>query len=430
MQNLDVKYGLEDKPAWPKMLLFGFQWLVIAMPMIIIVGKVVATLQFTNPAQQIIYLQKVFFVIGLSILLQILWGHKLPLIIGPAAVLVVGITASLSDNLSTVYSSIFLGGLILAVLSASGLFAYLKRLFTPRVIVTILMLIAFTLTPKIIDLLLPNDPQVSALSQLIFGLTFVFSMFLANKLFRGIWKSTLIIWGMLVASLIYFLLFPHTFHLNQTSSRFFSGFFQDFNTTISLDAGTLIAFLICYLALAINDLGSIQSIGQMLKTEEMPKRTSRGITLTGILNMLSGFLGVIGPVNYSLSPGVIASTGVASRFTLLPAGIGLMALAFIPPAINLIGTIPSVVIGGAFIYTLCSQFAAGLLLAFNSMTDFKLENGLVLGLPLMLSVIISYLPEGAVLSFPLWLRPILGNGFVIGVLTVLIMEHVIYSEKK
>jgi len=145
--------------------------------------------------------------------------------------------------------------------------------------------------------------------------------------------------------------------------------------------------------------------------------------------MLSGFFGVIGSVNYSLSPGVIASTGVASRFTLVPTGIGLMILAFIPPAIRFIGNIPSVVIGSAFIYILCSQIAAGLYLAFTSMKNFRFENGLILGLPLMLSIIISFLPEEAVATFPLTLKPILGNGFVIGVISVLIMEHIIYKEK-
>lgn len=428
MNNLNLKYNLEDRPSWPKTLLFGLQWLAVAIPMIIIVGKIVATLQFEDPARQIIYIQKVFFVIGLSILVQVLWGHKLPLIIGPAAVLLVGITASQGGSINTVYSSIFIGGLILAILSISGLFAYLKALFTPRVVVTILMLIAFTLTPMIINLIFAGT-HVSPLAQLVFALVFVFSMFVANNYLRGIWKSTLIVWAILIGSLFYFLLFPHTLTPFDTNSGFLAGFFKDFNTTFTFDVGTLISFLICFLALAINDLGSIQSIGEMLNCDQMPKRTSRGITLTGLLNVLSGFFGVIGPVNYSLSPGVIASTGVASRFTLIPAGAGLMVMAFIPPAINLIGAIPSVVIGSTFIYVLCSQFAAGLLLAFNSMKNFKLEHGLVLGLPLMLSIIISFLPESALAAFPVWLKPILGNGFVIGVVAVLIMEHIIFTEK-
>ena len=81
------------------------------------------------------------------------------------------------------------------------------------------------------------------------------------------------------------------------------------------------------------------------------------------------------------------------------------------------------------IYPFCSQLAAGLLLAFSSIKHFEFENGLVLGLPLMLSIIISFLPEEALATFHLALKPILGNGFVVGVLAVLIMEHIIYREK-
>jgi len=431
MNQLHLKYNVEDKPSLPQLLLFGLQWLAVAMPMIIIVGKVVATLQFDDSAQQIVYIQKVFFIIGLSILLQITLGHRLPLVIGPASVLLVGITASQGNSISTIYTSILIGGLLLTILSISGLFGYLKKFFTPRVIVTILMMIAFTLTPMIINLIFTATSQTNPVSHLLFSLALIFAMFMANRYLRGIWKSTLIIWAMLIGSILYFFLFSHDLPpIAQGGSAIFSGFFRDFNTTFSIDVGTLISFIICYLALAINDLGSIQSIGEMLHTDQLSKRTSRGITLTGLLNVISGFFGVIGPVNYSLSPGVIASTGVASRFALIPAGVGLIGMAFIPAAIDLIGAIPAVVIASTFTYVLCSQFAAGLLLAFNSMQEFKLENGLVLGLPLMLSVIISFLPEEALASFPLWLKPILGNGFVVGVIAVLLMEHVIYRTKR
>ena len=47
----------------------------------------------------------------------------------------------------------------------------------------------------------------------------------------------------------------------------------------------------------------------------------------------------------------------------------------------------------------------------------------------MLSIIISFLPNSIVNIFPVILRPILGNGFVVGVLAVLIMEHLIFKEK-
>jgi xanthine/uracil permease len=137
---------------------------------------------------------------------------------------------------------------------------------------------------------------------------------------------------------------------------------------------------------------------------------------------------VIGPVNFSLSPGVIASTGCASRFTLIPAGLILLAMSFLPPVIAFIGGIPSVVVGGVFLYIMCSQIAAGLTMVLDAQKGFHFENGLVIGLPLMLSIIISFLPDSILNTFPVVLRPLLGNGFVVGVLAVLIMEHLIFGE--
>ncbi|MEI3154911.1 MAG: hypothetical protein V8S95_07290 [Odoribacter sp.] len=51
-------------------------------------------------------------------------------------------------------------------------------------------------------------------------------------------------------------------------------------------------------------------------------------------------MGIVGPVDYSMSPGIIAATGGASRYTLVPAGIGLFVCAFFPGFIQVLGAIP------------------------------------------------------------------------------------------
>ncbi len=429
MNKINFKYGLDDVPPLLELLLLGLQWLAIVIPIIIIIGKVIVG-HFIDPLEQVIYLQKMFFVSAVSLLAQVLWGHRLPLIIGPATVLLVGIAASQGSNTNTIYSSIVMGGILLLVLSTTGLFAKIKRFFTPQVVATVLILIALTLTPMILNLIFAAQ-QVAPLHNLCFALILVLGMFMANQHLTGLWKTTLIIWAMIIGSAIYLLLFPQytgiTFnqHFNPISS-----FFRPLNLDFSLDPSVLISFLICFLALSINDLGSIQSIGELIKPENMEKRITRGTSFTGLGNILSGLLGVIGPVNFSLSPGVIASTGVASRFTLIPTALGLLLLSFLPSTIAFIGSIPPVVVGGALIYIMCSQISSGLLVAFNTTGGFKFESGLTMGLPLMLSIIISFLPPNIVNSFPVSLRPIMGNGFVIGVLAVLILENVIFRRKK
>ncbi|NLL51118.1 MAG: purine/pyrimidine permease [Peptococcaceae bacterium] len=429
MSPTKIKYGIDDRPPILQLIAFSIQWLAITVPTLIIVGKVVAGIHFDSSGEQITYLQKLFFVAGISLFLQVLVGHRMPLVIGPATVLLIGIASATGSSYAVVYTSILIGGAALAIISITGLFARLRTLFTPRVVATILVLIAFTLTPMILNLITSSSEKVSAFSNLIFSFLFVLALFLVNKYLKGIWKSTLILWATVLGSFIYILLFKSSYSL-AAGTPFLAGFFDSISFSFDLNAGVLLSFFICFLALSINDLGSIQSVGEILKPDDMPKRVTRGITLTGILNVLSGVFGVVGPVNYSLSPGVIASTGVASRFTLVPTALALLGLSFLPKIIALMGSIPSAVIGTVLIYIMCSQIAAGLLVAFNTKEGFSFESGLIMGLPIMLSIITSYLPQSVIGTFPLSLRPIIGNGFVVGVLAVLIMEHVIYRKKE
>jgi xanthine/uracil permease len=428
---MQFDYGLDERPPLLKSILVGLQWAAILIPSIIIIGKVGGVLHFSDPGDLITYLQKMSFVMAATLLFQVLWGHRLPLISGPSTVLLIGVISSRGFGLSTIYTSVLLGGLILFILSVSGLFVYLQRLFTSRVVAVILLLIAFTLTPTILNLITVSENQVPALINLCFSLIFIIIIFLFHRILTGFWKSTLIIWSMISGSIIYLAIFHHSLEINNFSHvNLVSFFFSGFTTRLSFDAGVLISFIFCFLALAINDLGSIQSMYELLKPQDMPRRITRGISLTGLANVVSGFFGVVGPVNFSLSPGVIASTGCASRFTLVPAAIILFLLSFSPLIIGFIGSVPSVVIGSMLIYILCSQISAGLMVAFeaNEGEGFQFETGLVIGLPILLATVIAFLPADVLDTFPTVLKPILGNGFVVGVITSLILEHLIFRK--
>jgi len=427
MAGINFKYGLDELPPPGELLLYGLQWLAITVPTVIIIGKVVAPLHFSLPGDQVAYIGKMFFVTGITLLAQIIWGHRLPVVLGPATVLLVGIAASRGSSVEVIYTSILAGGLVLFALAATGLFGWLKKLFTPRVVAAILILIAFTLAPTIMNLIIAPAGKATSLFNLVFALLFITAAFVAGRLLSGIWKSTLIIWAILAGSLVYFIIYPASLPAPNAAAGLSAWFLGYPGFGPELDPAVLSAFLVCFLALSINDLGSIQSTGDLVRADNLPRRITRGVSLTGLANALSGLLGVIGPVNFSVSPGMIASTGCASRFALIPAALGLVAISLWPGAITFFGSIPSVVVGGILVYIMCSQISAGLLVAFGSGV-FKFEDGLVLGLPFMLGIIISFLPAEVVGGFPAPLRPVLGNGFVLGVLSVMFMEHVIYRK--
>ena len=313
-------------------------------------------------------------------------------------------------------------------LNRTRLFSYLKDLFTPRVVAGTLILIAFTLTPMIMDLITATRGGDTEFLNLVFALVFVYILFIANKHAQGIWKSTLNIWAILIGTLVYNFFFSMKI-VKTPGFNLIAPYFYDFTFGLAFDPGVIISFLFCFTALAINDLGSIQSLSEIIRPDSRDKRITAGIFVTGLGNILAGFFGVIGPVNFSLSPGVVISTGCASRYTLIPMALGLLAISFFPGVIAFIGAIPSVVLGSVLVYIMCSQIAAGLEIAFNAQGGFTHEQGLVMGLGLMLSIIVSFLPPDTLNTFPAVLRPVLGNGFVMGVVSVLIMEHLIFKER-
>lgn len=422
-----LKYHLDERPPLASTLLYGLQWLAVSLPAVIIIGKLVAELHFSDPGAQVIYMQKLFFITGLSLLLQLFYGHRLPLIIGPATVLLVGILTSQGCTIDTIYTSIMVGGAALALLGITGLFASLEKLFTTRVVATILILIAFTLAPTILQLIVLVPPGGSVFYHFCFALVFILGLFLADRFLSGIWKSTLIIWAMIAGSLLYLAFFQYQWP-GGDEQGWFSVFLIGIKPRFALDFGVLLSFLICFLALAINDLGSIQAVGRLISPPEMNKRITSGIIMTGLTNLLAGFLNVIGTLNLSLSTGIIAAGGVASRYTLVPAAIGLMLISFLPKLVAFVGGIPALIIGVILLYIMCAQVAAGLMVAFGS-HPFTFDDGLVIGLPLMLGIIISFFPDNVLAAFPTLLLPVAGNGFVVGTLTVLLMEHGIYRKK-
>lgn len=421
-----LTYNTDDKLPTLSLLLYGLQWLLVTIPSILIIASVVSQFHYESLAAQVFYTQKLFVVIGIGLILQVLWGHKMAVVMGPASVLLIGILAAGAHSINATYTAIFIGGLLMFGISLiKPILRQVPKVFTGRIIVVILALIAFTLMPTIINLVFSES--ANPFFMLLFALVFLFFMILINNWLQGVWKSTVVLWGLLLGSLCYYIAMgkmPETVSLSKINEVPF------FIFPLEFDAGLLLSFLFCYLALFINELGSIQGVGRAVKATSIPQKTSRGLTLTGIMNSIAGMLGVIGPVDFSFSPGMIMATGCASRYALLPAGVALLLAAFFPSVILLFTQIPQAVMGIILLYLMVSQLAAALQLLQQEKREENFETFLILAVPLMLALFIAFLPEYVKKEIPTILQPILGNGFVVGVITVLLMEHLVYRRKK
>jgi xanthine/uracil permease len=257
---------------------------------------------------------------------------------------------------------------------------------------------------------------------LIFALVGSIAMVVLNRTLKGVAKSLAIPIALVVGSVAYYALFPVAEFTPSAAS--FDGLLL---SGITLDWGVIVAFLICYIALLINDIGSIESLGGMLQSQNMDSRTKRGVRITGIMNIVAGTLGVLGPVNYSMSPGVIASTRCASRYALIPAALLLILCAFSDRLIWILTLIPNPVIGVILLFLMGTQLAASLEMLHSTRSVTSFSDGLTIGLPLMVAMLFQLMPRGIA---PQIIEPLISNGFAMGVIVVILLEHVVNRAPK
>ena len=82
------------------------------------------------------------------------------------------------------------------------------------------------------------------------------------------------------------------------------------------------------------------------------------------------------------------------------------------------------------VYIMASQVSAGLQIALQDLREggFSFESGIVIGMPVLLGNIVAFLPAQVLDSVPMMLQPILGNGFVSGVVGAMFLEHLIFRN--
>lgn len=386
---------------------------------------VVLTSTFIAPeGESVLFAQKLFGIMGATMLLQVTVGHRMPLVAGPAAILLMCTvsTTSMGASQGAVYGSMGAASLTLALLSCGKIMACVRKLFTSRVVVAILLLLSVTMIRPISGLLFSGGHHAGVLATAI---ATAVAMAMANERFRGIWKSSVVIIAMVLGSFAFYAAtsFPSEFTRDTVTPHLMA-------TRLTVDPGLVLAFVFCYMALFINEISSIESLGSFVEADRMTRRNRVGTLVTAAMNVVSGLLGVVGPVDYSLSPGVVASTQCASRHTMIPAAAAMVCLAFMPGVVSVLMTIPDPVMGMVLFYLMVTQVAAGLVLVPISRAAGSFRDGMVLGLPLLIDVLITFAPAEAFSSLPDIAVPIASNGFVMGIILVLVLEHVLLPVKK
>jgi NCS2 family nucleobase:cation symporter-2 len=183
-------------------------------------------------------------------------------------------------------------------------------------------------------------------------------------------------------------------------------------------------------AVLINGLGSYTAVAEVVGDGDLEDRVRKGITLSGAGGVLAALTGTLGTVSYSQSPGVIMVTRVGSRYPVLLCGIIMCALSFFTRFTAILVSVPEGVVGAALFVTLAAMVGLGISIIGREAGGDSIRDHLVVGLPLLLGMSASMIPASFLEMLPLAARGLVGNGLIVGITTVLVLEHVVLKESK
>ena len=417
-------YGLYERPPVVHNLVYGLQWALIMFPAVMIVASIAAEALQLSGEGRVAFFQKMLLLSGAFTFLQTLVGHRYPIQEGPATALLLTFVVLAPQGLGVIQGGFLCGGLLLFAMGRLGWMGRLGAYFTPNVVGVILLLVALTLIPHLLPRLMGVSPTQPRGEGAVFAASLLLVLLIAVLAYRlrGFLQTTAIILGILAGSVGFWCwgrLDLTT--VGQASWVSLPGTLWAGMPQFSFSA--VLSSLLAYVAVTVNAVGSLHGVAGVVGSEGIGERMNRGLALTGLSGVAASALGVVGTVGFSTSPGVILVTRVASRHALAMCGVVLVVVALTSRLSALLAAVPSAVIGAALTVAMASQVGA----AINAITSGKRSlvgrDYLVVGIPVLLGTLVASAPPGFFASLPPWLGTIAGNGLVLGIVLVLVLEH-------
>lgn len=428
ISKLQFIYDLDDRPPLGHILLYGVQWAMIMFPALIIVAGLSAKALNMSPGEQIRFFQFILLTSGGFTTVQSLWGHRYPVMDGPATALLLTVIVLAPHGLQAIQGGTILGGVFLMVLVATKQLRRVILYATPNVVGVILMLIGFTLLPYVarsmsgVDASRPNgSAQV-----FFFSLGLVLLMACVSYWLKRFWKTISLLAGMLFGTIAFSFL-QATDWAPWDNARWISMPTQWIPSLPTFTWPSIVAFVFSYVAVLVNSLGSLHGIAKITDENRLPSSITRGVLFNGIGGIFSGLFGVVGIVSYSISPGVVLANRVASRYATFCCGIILLVAAFVPKLAALLAMVPAPVVGAALCVAMGAQVGAAL----SVITEDGIEarDYYVVGVPLLVGTLVGFLPEALLSALPSVWKVFLGNGLIVGIFLSLVLEHLLLRKE-
>ena len=423
-----VRFEADEKPAYPVAIGLALQYCVLTVgPIVLTVAIVVRT-----AAGSELFLSwaacAALMVSGITTMVQARRVGRLGagyiLLMGTSGAFIAVAVAALAEGGPGMLATLVATSAIFQFLLASRL-SLLRRVITPTVAGTVIMLIAVTVMPLVLDLVeqVPEGAAAAAgpvTALVTLGVTMVIVLRAAGVM--RIWGPVIgIVAGCIVAG-------PFgLFSWDQVAAAPWIGLPVAGWPGFDFSFGPVFwALLPAFIFVTL--VGAIETIGDSVAVQRVSWRDDRAtdfravqgaVAADGLGNFLSGLLATVPNTTYSSSVSIVEITGVAARRVGVCIGVGFCALALLPKIVALILSIPDAVIGAYAVVLIAILFVLGMRIVVGDGMDYR--KAAIVGVSFWVG---SGFQGGGLFTDQMspFFAEMMGNGMTSGGLTALILS--------
>ncbi|WP_075183492.1 nucleobase:cation symporter-2 family protein [Pantoea sp. 1.19] len=356
----DTRYPAGTTFAWGLQHVLTMYGGIIAPPLII------GTAAGLDSAQIGLLVTAALFVSGCATLLQALGlpglGARLPLVQGVsfASVATLVSIASSGGGLPTVYGAIIVSAL--AGLLIAPFFAHVIRFFPPVVTGTVIAVIGLSLMPVAARWAMgghPSSPDWGAPHNIGLAGLVLAAILLLNKVGGAALKRLSVLLAMVLGTLWAALQGDADFAAVGDGAWLALPGVLTFGEP-SFDLAASVSMLLIVLVLLTETTAGLIAIGEIVETGVDSKRIAAGLRADMLTSALAPLFNSFPQSAFAQNIGLVAMTGIKSRFVVAAGGGILIVLGLLPVLGRLVAAIPLPVLGGAGVVLFGTVAASGI----------------------------------------------------------------------
>ncbi len=303
--------------------------------------------------------------------------------------------------------------------------SWLRRVITPIVGGTVIMLIAVTVMPIIFGMLTkvpPGAPPAAAPVSALATLALIVGIVMRGRGYLRLWAPVVgVVGGCVVAG--FFGLYDWTRVIEAPWVGIPTAGFGGWDLRFGPAFWALLPAFVF-----VTVVGAIETVGDAVAIQRVSWRNERAVdyrevqgavNADGLGNLLSGLLGTIPNTTYSTSVAVAELTGVGARVVGVYIGALFLAFAFLPKVPAVLLAIPGPVAGAYIMVLLSMLFVLGMKIVIQDGVDYK--KGVIVGVSFWVGVGFQHQMIFAD-RLGEWWGALLGNGMTAGGLAAIVLS--------